>query len=112
MQAASSCDTAATTMFIVIQRREDERLFRGTRKLNRRWRTDPETARIVGLLGVVGIVKTGRGVFAKYGQAPSGEEIDANRADMFGNFGEDLSTVAAHSSLKRRPQDARLLFRP
>jgi len=33
--------------------------------------------------------KTGRGMFAKYGQAPSGEEIDANRADMFRNFGED-----------------------
>jgi hypothetical protein len=27
--------------------------------------------------------KTGRGMFAKYGQAPSAEEIDANRADMF-----------------------------
>src|ERR1700735_1905302 len=56
--------------------------------------------------------KTGRGMFAKYGQAPSAEEIDANRADMFRNFGEDLSTVAAHSSLKRRPQDASLPFRP
>ena len=32
--------------------------------------------------------KTGRGMFAKYGQAPSAEEIDANRADMFQNFGE------------------------
>jgi plasmid stability protein len=32
--------------------------------------------------------KTGRGAFAKYGQAPSSEEIDANRADMFRNFGE------------------------
>ena len=31
--------------------------------------------------------KTGRGMFAKYGQAPSAEEIDANRADMFQNFG-------------------------
>jgi plasmid stability protein len=31
--------------------------------------------------------KTGRGMFAKYGQAPSAEEIDANRADMFRNFG-------------------------
>jgi hypothetical protein len=28
-------------------------------------------------------------MFAKYGQAPSAEEIDANRADMFRNFGED-----------------------
>jgi hypothetical protein len=26
--------------------------------------------------------KTGRGMFARYGQAPSAEEIDANRADM------------------------------
>jgi hypothetical protein len=34
--------------------------------------------------------KTGRGMFAKYGQAQSAEEIDANRADMFRNFGEDL----------------------
>jgi plasmid stability protein len=33
--------------------------------------------------------KTGRGMFAKCGQAPSAEEIDANRADMFRNFGED-----------------------
>ena len=32
--------------------------------------------------------KTGRGMFAKYRQAPSAEEIDANRADMFQNFGE------------------------
>jgi hypothetical protein len=29
-------------------------------------------------------------LFAKYGQAPSAEEIDANRADMFRNFGEDF----------------------
>ena len=34
--------------------------------------------------------KTGRGMFAKYGQAPSAGEIDANRADMFRNFGEDF----------------------
>jgi plasmid stability protein len=32
--------------------------------------------------------KTGRGMFAKYGEAPSAEEIDANRADMFQSFGE------------------------
>jgi plasmid stability protein len=31
--------------------------------------------------------KTGRGMFAKYGQAPSAEEIDADRADMFQSFG-------------------------
>lgn len=34
--------------------------------------------------------KTGRGMFAKYGQAPSAEEIGANRAEMFRNFGEDF----------------------
>jgi hypothetical protein len=33
--------------------------------------------------------KTGRGLLAKYGPAPSAEEIDANRADMFRGFGED-----------------------
>lgn len=33
--------------------------------------------------------KTGRGMFAKYGTAPSADEIDANRADMFRDFGED-----------------------
>jgi plasmid stability protein len=33
--------------------------------------------------------KTGRGMLAKYGQAPSAEEIDTNRADMFGSFGEN-----------------------
>ena len=31
--------------------------------------------------------KTGRGILAKYGPAPSSEEIDANRADMFRDFG-------------------------
>ena len=32
--------------------------------------------------------KTGRGMFAKYGQAPSAEEIDANRTDISQGFGE------------------------
>jgi hypothetical protein len=32
--------------------------------------------------------KTGRGMPAKYGKAPSAEEIDANRTDMLRNFGE------------------------
>jgi plasmid stability protein len=32
--------------------------------------------------------KTGRGLLAKYGPAPSAEEIDANRADLFRDFGE------------------------
>jgi hypothetical protein len=34
--------------------------------------------------------ETGRGMFAKYGQAPSAEEIDANRAEMFRNFAQDF----------------------
>ena len=29
-------------------------------------------------------------MFAKYGHAPSTEEIDANRAEMFHRFGEDF----------------------
>ena len=33
--------------------------------------------------------KTGRGLLARYGPAPSAEEIDSNRADMFRSFGED-----------------------
>ncbi len=35
-------------------------------------------------------LKTGRGMFAKYGPAPSAEEIDANRKDMFRGFGEPV----------------------
>jgi hypothetical protein len=31
---------------------------------------------------------TDRGIFARFGPAPSGEEIDKNRADIFANFGE------------------------
>lgn len=33
--------------------------------------------------------KTGRGMLAKYGPAPSAEEIDQNRKDMFRGFAED-----------------------
>jgi hypothetical protein len=33
--------------------------------------------------------KSGFGMLARYGQAPSAEEIDANRADMFRSFGAD-----------------------
>jgi hypothetical protein len=33
--------------------------------------------------------KTGYGMLAKYGPAPSAEEIDANRAEMFRHFAED-----------------------
>jgi len=35
-------------------------------------------------------LKTGRGMLAKYGPAPSAEEIDENRRDMFQGFGEDF----------------------
>lgn len=34
--------------------------------------------------------KTGRGILARYGPAPSAEEIDANRAEMFQNFAKDF----------------------
>src|SRR5437868_2917489 len=34
--------------------------------------------------------ETGRGMLAKYGPAPSAEEIDANRADMFRGFAQDF----------------------
>lgn len=34
--------------------------------------------------------KTGRGIFAKYGQAPSADEIDVNRTEMFRNFGDEF----------------------
>ncbi len=35
-------------------------------------------------------LKTGRGMLAKYGPAPSAEEIDENRRDMFDGFGENF----------------------
>ena len=36
-------------------------------------------------------LKTGRGMLAKYGNpAPSAEEIDENRKDMFHGFGDSL----------------------
>jgi len=35
-------------------------------------------------------LKTGRGMWAKYGPAPSAEEIDENRRDMFRGFAEDF----------------------
>jgi hypothetical protein len=35
-------------------------------------------------------LKTGRGMLAKYGPAPSAEEIDENRREMFGGFAEDF----------------------
>lgn len=34
--------------------------------------------------------KTDRGVLAGHGHAPSAEEIDANRAEIFAKFGESL----------------------
>jgi len=33
-------------------------------------------------------LKTGRGMLAKYGPAPSAEEIEENRREMFKGFGE------------------------
>lgn len=35
-------------------------------------------------------LKTGRGMLAKYGPAPSAAEIDENRREMFKGFGEDF----------------------
>ena len=35
-------------------------------------------------------LKTARGMLAKYGPAPSAEEIDENRKDMFRGFGENF----------------------
>ncbi len=35
-------------------------------------------------------LKSGRGMLANYGPAPSAEEIDANRDDMFRGFGENV----------------------
>ena len=35
-------------------------------------------------------LKTGRGMLAKYGPAPSGEEIDENRREMFRAFAQGL----------------------
>lgn len=37
-----------------------------------------------------GPFETGYGMLAKYGPAPSAEDIDENRRDMFRNFGQDL----------------------
>jgi hypothetical protein len=34
--------------------------------------------------------ETGYGMLAKYGPAPSAEEIDENRRDMFRNFAQDF----------------------
>jgi hypothetical protein len=36
-----------------------------------------------------GPFETGYGMWAKYGPAPSAEDIDENRRDMFRNFAED-----------------------
>ena len=35
-------------------------------------------------------LKSGRGILAKYGPAPSAEEIDENRRDMMRGFAEDF----------------------
>jgi hypothetical protein len=34
--------------------------------------------------------KTGRGMLAKYGRAPSAKEIDENRREMFRGFAQDF----------------------
>ena len=34
--------------------------------------------------------ETGRGMLAKYGPAPSAEDIEANRAEMFRSFAQDF----------------------
>lgn len=35
-------------------------------------------------------LKTGRGMLAKYGPAPTAEEIDENRREMFSGFAQDF----------------------
>lgn len=35
-------------------------------------------------------LKTGRGMLAKYGPAPSAKDIDENRKDMFRGFAQDF----------------------
>lgn len=35
-------------------------------------------------------LETGYGMLAKYGAAPSAEEIDENRRDMFRNFAQEI----------------------
>ncbi len=35
-------------------------------------------------------LKTGRGMLARYGRAPSAEEIDENRREMFRGFGQNF----------------------
>ncbi len=37
-----------------------------------------------------GPLETGYGMWSKYGSAPSAEEIDENRRDMFRNFATDF----------------------
>ena len=46
--------------------------------------------------------KTGRGMLAKYGPAPSAEEIDQNRRDMFRGFAQDFRRSPA-SRTRIRP---------
>jgi plasmid stability protein len=40
--------------------------------------------------GALRPLSSGRGMLAKYGPAPSAEEIDANAAEIFRNFGESF----------------------
>jgi plasmid stability protein len=45
-------------------------------------------------------LRTGRGMFAKYGQAPSAEEIEANRADLFRTFHAALQECSSDYGVK------------
>ena len=40
--------------------------------------------------GVTKPLKTGRGMLAQYGTAPSAEDMDQNRREMFDKFGQDF----------------------
>jgi hypothetical protein len=47
-------------------------------------------ARMIERDGSAQPFETGYGMWAKYGSAPSAEEIDENRREMFLNFAQDL----------------------
>ena len=45
---------------------------------------------LLGTEGPVKPFKTSRGMLAQYGPAPTDEEMEENRRDMFRGFGEDF----------------------
>jgi hypothetical protein len=47
--------------------------------------------------------KTGRGTLAKYGPAPSAEQIDQNRKDMFRGFAQEFWRLPASRTHSERP---------